>query len=124
MKTNLVRGGEGPLIWGLKQAFKVIGPIINISPKECGERQVFLATSARYPAAQDADASKGVAVAGGVVVAEGTDGKGGSGVYSIDAEGEGAGSKTKELLAGFRKDGSDERVWADVEEQYRLVSGR
>ncbi|KIM98727.1 hypothetical protein OIDMADRAFT_57071 [Oidiodendron maius Zn] len=38
VKSNLVRGGEGPLIYTVSLVIKAISPLVNISSEECGER--------------------------------------------------------------------------------------
>ena len=120
VKTNLVRGGEGASIWVLKQVFRVVGPMVNISAIECGERQLFLATSARYPGGDEA---KGVPlVAGGNDVATGTNGKKGSGVYALDSEGESAGGKVLELLAKLRKEGTVEKLTEYTDTEFTRIT--
>ena len=119
VKTNLVRGGEGASIWVLKQVFRVIGPVVNLSAKECGERQLFLATSSKYSSREDA---KGVPLVAGSVVARGTDAKGSSGVYSLDSEGESAGPKVQELLAKLRKEGMVERVMDHTNGEFKRIT--
>jgi hypothetical protein len=107
----------------LKAVFMVIGPLIYIPNQESGERHLFLATSARYPARTGGNTVPGVPLAGGVAVARGTDGKSGSGVYSVDWDGESAGPKVEELLAKFRKEGMVEKVWKHTEEEYKRITG-
>jgi hypothetical protein len=123
VKSNLARGGQGAAIFILKAVFKVIGPLIYIPTQESGERHLFLATSARYPAGTGDDTALGVPLAGGVAVARGTSGKSGSGVYSIDWDGESSGTKVEELLAKFRKEGMVEKVWKHTEEEYKRITG-
>jgi hypothetical protein len=48
IKTGLVRGAKGVRIFVLRAIFQIIEPLIYIPNNECGERQVFPATSARY----------------------------------------------------------------------------
>lgn len=122
VKTNLARGGEGPAIYVLKQVFKVIGPMINMPNQECGERQLFLATSAKYPS-QDLEASGVPLTSGGSPVANGTSGKSGSGVYSIGSDGESSGAKVVELLAKFRNEGMVEQVWSHTLKEYKRITG-
>ena len=78
---------------------------------------------ARYPAHSDKDGASGVPLKGDVVVATGTDGDKGSGVYSVDLEGESSGSKVLDLLAGFRKEGLVERFWEHTEGEFRRIAG-
>lgn len=123
VKTNLVRGGEGAAIYVLNVVFKVIGPLVNTPIQESGERHLFLATSARYPAGMSGDATSGVPMTGGVELARGTNGKSGSGVYSVDQDGESAGPKMEELLTKLRKEGVVEKMWKDTEEQFKRITG-
>lgn len=49
VKSNFLRGGQGAAIFILNGVFKVISPMMSFySNQECGERHLFLATSARY----------------------------------------------------------------------------
>ena len=123
VKSGIARGTKGPLWITIKAVFKVIGPLIYIPTEESGERHLFFATSARYPAGIGGDTALGVPLAGGVAVARGTDGESGSGVYSIDQNGESAGPKTEELLAKFRKEGMVEKVWNHTEEEFQRITG-
>ena len=118
VRSNIARGTKGAVMFTMKAVFKVIGPFIYIPTEESGERHLFVATSAKYPAGVDGDKAPGVPLAGGVAVARGTNGKVGSGVYSIDSSGESAGPKVEELLARFRKEKLVEKVWEDTEGEY------
>ncbi|KAL8642159.1 MAG: hypothetical protein Q9228_001119 [Teloschistes exilis] len=122
VKTNLARGGEGAAIYVLKQVFKVIGPLINMPNQECGERQLFLATSGKYPS-EDLEASGVPLTAGDSPVANGTSGKSGGGVYSVGSDGESSGAKVVELLAQFRKEGMVEQVWRHTNEEFERITG-
>ena len=59
----------------------------------------------------------------GVTVARGTDGEKGSGVYSVDLEGESSGPKVQELLANFRTEGVVEKFWDHTEEEFKRITG-
>jgi hypothetical protein len=123
--TNIIRGGEGAIIGVMGVVMKLATPFRDYTTTEqCGERHVFLSTSARYPASSNEDIASGVPLEGGIDVARGTDGKTGSGVYSIDEFGESAGRKVEELLAALRKEGLVEKVWQDAEDQFALVVGK
>lgn len=124
VKSNILRGTTGVAMTIMKVAFKLLGPLVYIPNQESGERHLFLATSARYPASNTGDdTAAGVPLGGGITVARGTDGKNGSGMYSIDWDGESAGPKVEELLGRFRKEGMVERVWEDTEEVFKRVTG-
>lgn len=124
VKTNLGRGGEGGLpALALRAVFKVIGPLVYIPHAEVGQRQLFLATSARYPPREGGGAGgAGVPLEeAGVAVARGTGGESGGGVYSVDWDGESAGAKVERLLAMFRREGISEKVWIHTEEEFRRI---
>ncbi|CAD6564009.1 MAG: hypothetical protein ASARMPRED_002639 [Alectoria sarmentosa] len=124
VKTNFFRGGQGAAIFVLNAVFKVIGPMMTwYSDQECGERHLFLATSARYPAGLTVDVTSGVPLTGEIAVARGTNGEAGSGVYSVDLEGESSGRKVEELLANFRKEGMVEKFWKHTEEEFKRITG-
>ena len=101
----------------------VIGPLFFMANQECGERHLFLATSAKYPAAKSEDAALGVPLADGIAVARGTSGESGSGVYSVDEFGESSGPKVEELLAKFRKQGLVEELWDYTESEFKRITG-
>ena len=49
VKSNFLRSGQGAAISVMNGIFKVISPLMSFySLEECGERHLFLATSARY----------------------------------------------------------------------------
>lgn len=58
-----------------------------------------------------------------VTTARGTDGKPGSGVYSISNKCEVASPKVEELLATFRKDGTAEKVWDYFAADFKRITG-
>lgn len=91
---------------------------------ECGERQLFLATSARYgPARTSGETASGVQLVDGVAVARGTNGESGSGVYSVDSKGESSGPKVEQLLAKFREEGMVEQVMKNADDEYKRITG-
>ncbi|MCJ1477738.1 hypothetical protein MMC13_006411 [Lambiella insularis] len=123
VKSGIGRGTKGALMFTLKAVFTVRGLLVNMPVEECGERHLFLATSARYPAGTEGNVAPGVPLAGGVKVARGTDGNDGSGVYSIDQYGESAGPKVEELLAKMKKDGTEGKIWNNMEEEFKRIAG-
>lgn len=123
VRSGIGRGTEGAIMFMFKAVFKVLGPMIYIPTVEVGERHVFLATSARYPAGMNVDAASGVPLAGTITVARGTSSKIGSGTYSVDSQGESAKPKVEELLAQFRKEGMVEKVWKHIEDEFKRITG-
>ncbi|KAI0143013.1 NAD(P)-binding protein [Xylariaceae sp. FL1272] len=91
---------------------------LEIMPiEESGERQLYLATSPRFPAAQDpSDANVDVAI--------GSNGEIGSGMYSIGADCELAGTdESRAVLNSLRDRGMVEQVWAHTEEEFKRITG-
>ena len=122
VQSGIARG-PGVGLFVIRIIFMVLGPIMFIPKQESGERHLFLATSAKYPAGASGDSTSGVPLPDGVVVARGTDGKLGSGMYSVDQNVESAGSKVEELLASFRKEGMPEKVWELIEGEFKRITG-
>ena len=122
VRSNVARSGQGPAVFALKMVFKIIGPMFYIPTQESGERHLFLATSARYPAGTSVNAASRVPLTGEVTVARGTSGEIGSGVYSVDWDGESSGTKVEKLLAEFRKEGMVEKVWNHIEGEFKRIT--
>lgn len=119
VKTDLARGTKGVGMAVVKGVFKAIGLFLNMPNEEVGERQTFFATSARFPP-KTGDA-KGVSSSSSKGdIATGSDGKAGSGVYSIHFDGE---SKPAPVLSQLRTDGSAEKVWEHTENEFVRVTG-
>jgi hypothetical protein len=123
VKSGIARGTKGGLGVVLGFFQKIVGPLVFIPLVDAGDRHVWLCTSAKYPAAKDGQMTAGVPLADGVEVARGTDGKVGSGVYSIDLLGESAKPTVEQVLAQLRKEGAVERVWKNIEDEYVRITG-
>lgn len=119
--TSLIRGGEGPVIWTLAQVAKVIMPLISMPNEECGERHAFIATSARYPPSSNSGINLGVPLEGEIKNAVGTDGKVGSGVYTVDSHGESGDVKVQAILAKLRRDRVGEAVWKHCQDEFSRI---
>jgi hypothetical protein len=78
----------------------LLGHWICVPIKECGERRLYFATSARFPPVRAGSA--GVPLGDGADVARGTTGEVGSGVYSVEWDGATASPTVQKLLAGYR----------------------
>ena len=96
----------------LSKAFQIFGRLLYMNTEEAGDRHLLLATSARYPAGETDNAS-GIALDKDTTLALGTDGKLGSGVYSVDTYGDGV--DVNKVLAGLRKAGMVEQVMSKIE---------
>ncbi|KAI1425153.1 hypothetical protein F5Y12DRAFT_395983 [Xylaria sp. FL1777] len=124
VKTTLSRelSGIGPFIFNL--LLKPIMAYLHIPIDETGERQIYFATSARFPPLDDGrrDAD-GVALGRGIDVAVGVDGKVSGGVYSIDYEAEGTSERVQELMRHYIDDNTAEKIWNHTEKEYVRVTG-
>jgi NAD(P)-dependent dehydrogenase (short-subunit alcohol dehydrogenase family) len=124
VKTGLLRGDEG-LVWWVMKAAEIfvmpvsiwMGKLPGVGAGECGERHVYLCTSGRYPGRDEEGHREGNDVAAGV------DGKAGSGVYSVDWDGESAGTKTVQVMKELVKDGMVEKLWDHTMKQFAKVTG-
>ena len=96
----------------MSKAFQIFGRLLYMDTEEAGDRHLLLATSARYPSGEADDAS-GVALDKDTTLALGTDGKLGSGVYSVDTYGDGV--DVNKVLADLRKAGMVEQVMSKIE---------
>lgn len=105
-----------------KWIFKALAPFTQVPYEESGDRHTFWATSAKYPARDIDGISQGVALPEGVEVAVGTDGVVGSGVYTINLDGESGGPEVVEVLARLRKEKVDELVWTHTLEEYNRIT--
>ncbi|OJJ42452.1 hypothetical protein ASPZODRAFT_170125 [Penicilliopsis zonata CBS 506.65] len=124
---GVVRGGitrdaesNGLLI----AVFNLLMPFVATPAAECGERHVFLATSAVYPPSQGAGKGAGVVYPENSSPCRGSDGKAGSGMYTVDNKGEASPAKVERLLAGFRADGTATKVWEYIEADMKRITGQ
>jgi len=133
VRTNLSKDVKTVSYSILRATFKVLAPLVTIPLAEAGERQLFFATSARFPARSgvgvvDVAETAGVPVSGngstgGMSVAVGTDARKGSGVYSINSDGEPPSMRVLESLQKMRDDEVLQRAWAHTEEEFTRVTG-
>ncbi|OBT78079.1 hypothetical protein VF21_03134 [Pseudogymnoascus sp. 05NY08] len=123
VKTNF---GKDLGTWTIpaRALFNLIAPIFlkHISSTECGMRQVYGATSARFPPAEGGAA--GVPLAEGIPVARGSDGQLGSGSYTVNFDGENVSDRVYEHLAKAKADGAEERLWAHILGEIKGITGR
>lgn len=113
VESGIARGSIGWIMRFLKTVFAILGPLVHIPLEEAGQRHLFLCTSARFSAGAD-DAAPGVPLIEGLEYSRGTTGKPGSGVYSIDANGDSASPKVEKLLAGLREGGAVQKIMDNI----------
>lgn len=119
VKTALFDRMEGVLGFVLRCWVNLAGSWLLVPVQESGERNVFLSTSAAFPAADGG--RDGVGLVEGVQVATGTNGTAGSGVYSLDYDGTEAAQGTVDLLAKYREEGMVERVWEHAQTEFGRI---
>ncbi|CZT13236.1 uncharacterized protein RCO7_05279 [Rhynchosporium graminicola] len=94
---------------------------ICIPLEECGERHLFMATSARYAPKLSGKGADGVRVEEGEI-AEGSNGKLGSGVYSLSSDCESGSAASRKYLAEYRARGLVEDVWKQIDGEIRRIA--
>jgi len=124
VKSGITRGTGGALQSIFRGLYMLLGSLVQIPFVDAGERHVFLATSAKYPAAKKGRRADGVTLAGEIEEARGTDGESGSGVYSIDMLGEPAKPHVNQMLKDYRAEGMVDWVWKNIEDEFVRITGR
>lgn len=122
VKSGFGRETNGIMMKVVISIFKIIGPLVYVPTWESGERHLFFATSARYPA-RSATGAAGVPVQGGVAVSGGTTGEVGSEVYAVNWDGKSAGPKSLQVLAKMREEGTVQRLWEHTMAEFKRVTG-
>lgn len=123
VKTSLAGRMEGMLGVLMRAYIFVVGYWKCVPIEECGERHLYLATSARYPPAMvDSEGGSGVPLEDGVELARGTTGEVGSGTYSVGWDGTSASSTVEKLLAGYRDKGIVEQIRRHTESEFDRVT--
>ncbi|KAL8715365.1 MAG: hypothetical protein Q9220_000698 [cf. Caloplaca sp. 1 TL-2023] len=96
---------------------------IAITLSECGDRQLFHATSSRYPPKTPTQAQAGAPVPSKIAVADGSDGIRGSGCYIVGQTSDIAPSGTGKIMRDYRERGLPEKVWKHTVEIFDQVRG-
>ena len=109
-----------PLRWMFRRVVLPFVGLFCLSLQESGERHLFHATSARYPPASEKKSpSAGVELPKQVKVANGEDGKEGSGCYLLNWDGETLGDP--KLLDEYRKREMGKKIWEHTHEIFDRV---
>ncbi|CAH0018866.1 unnamed protein product [Clonostachys rhizophaga] len=98
---------------------EVLRTLTFLPLEECGERQVFMATSAKYPPVSGQNA--GITMVDGINVAISTTGEEGRGVYSVGVDCESASPAVREKLAGLRDRGMLDEVWRHTQGEFERI---
>lgn len=124
--TNLGRDVRSPSAALMRALSRVVGPVVALPPAEVGERMLFIATSARFPArcGIDVELTAGVVAAGkGITVARGSDARERSGVYSVSYDGEPAPPKVEDFVQSLRDQDLVREVWLHTVDEFVRVTG-
>ncbi|KAM0432250.1 hypothetical protein ACHAPT_004788 [Fusarium lateritium] len=113
--TDLIRKDDGLMMQITKQCFRLGTTVMGkwLPKEECGERHAWLCLSSRFPAKAEE----------GVEAALGSDGTKGSGVYSVDWDGESAPAEVVKLLGEYREEGVVDKVWKHMEREFVRITG-
>ena len=123
VNTSLFDRMEGILGVLMRAFIYIVGYWICVPIEECGERQLYLATSARFPPSKvGSDDSSGVPLGDGSEFARGTTGEIGSGVYSVEWDGTSASPAVQNLLAGYRDKGMVEEIRRHTEGEFDRIT--
>lgn len=122
--TDLHKDIPGVGGWLLAVAFPLVywifGRWLFVELHECAERQVYFATSDKFKASQGG--STGVP-RGNEVVSDGSAGTAGSGVYSVNWDGEERKKDSLNHLRRLRGEGVEEKVWSHVTGEFDRITG-
>ncbi|KAL9011945.1 MAG: hypothetical protein Q9173_003256 [Seirophora scorigena] len=114
-----------PVAFLFKYLVQPLLTFLEIPLADVGDRQLFHATSARYPplSCSSTPEAQGAPLPRTVQVAEGIDGKKGSGAYLATQDSDVAPSGTGKLMTGYRERGVPEKVWGHTLEMFEKVRG-
>lgn len=100
----------------------LVEPFVAMTPEEAGERQVFVATSAKFRGyGQEPD---GVPAKAGDMASVADDIQGKIGVYSVGSDGEPASKQVVALLTKMRDEGVLEKVWSYTESELERITAQ
>lgn len=119
VQTPLMKGITGWIGVLVRAVMSVLGRWLLVPIEESGERHLYEVTSGVF-AAREGGAG-GEVIGEGVELAKGSDGRVGSGVYSIGWDCEGGEAKTLELLEGYRRNGMADLVWRHTKDEFERI---
>ncbi|KAK8053326.1 hypothetical protein PG996_012627 [Apiospora saccharicola] len=131
VKTGMSRELTGFVSAITKVLFAPVMSMLQVPIDETGERQVYFATSARFPprdarrggSTDQSGSASGILLGPDVHTAIGADGRLGGGVYSIGYEAEGTSQRVQDLMRDLTGDDMAEQVWKHTEEEFVRITG-
>lgn len=121
VKGGILRGTKGFGFGLARAASRFLLPLVQMPSQDAGDRHVYLATSARYPAKKEPDSIRGVPLSSGVQIILGT--RNDAGVYSLFLDGEALKKPAYDTLSKYRDDGTLEKVWSMIEKDSVRITG-
>ncbi|KAI9709367.1 MAG: hypothetical protein M1820_003487 [Bogoriella megaspora] len=102
----------------------LLGSWVCVPLEESGERHLYLATSGRFPAAENSTGEDvGVPLREGDEKARGTSGATGSGIYSVGWDCESSLASVEKLLADYREQGMGDQILEHVNAEFERILG-
>ncbi|KAL8735925.1 MAG: hypothetical protein Q9166_000487 [cf. Caloplaca sp. 2 TL-2023] len=121
--TDILQSGfSWPVAAFFKYILQTLISFLAIPLPDVGARQLFHATSARYPAKSPPTAEAGAKLRSSDLSV--SDGEPGSGFYIVDQASERAPSGTSKLMKGYWERGVPEKVWRHTVEMFGDVRGK
>ncbi|KAL8859965.1 MAG: hypothetical protein Q9178_003514 [Gyalolechia marmorata] len=125
VETNILQSGfPWPITALYTYILKPLMSFLAVPLPECGDRQLFHATSDRYPPLSSSSPGSGVPIPSDLSIAEGSNGTTGTGFYIVGQTSEVASSGTGKLLSKYREQGLPEKVWRHTVEIFEKVRGQ
>jgi hypothetical protein len=120
--VSLIHDYPGSVVTGLYRHMDTLpfDKSTSVPIEESGERHLYLATSANFPPVDGNSAA--VRLVDGIDIAIGTEGRSGTGVYSVGEDCGGTSAEVVRLLAPLREDGTADRVWRHTEAELRRIT--
>ncbi|KAH7321817.1 hypothetical protein BKA65DRAFT_568669 [Rhexocercosporidium sp. MPI-PUGE-AT-0058] len=122
VKTPLMDHDLGIISVILNIYIFLFGWYVCIPLEECGERHLFLATSARFAPKLGGKGADGVKWGSGDE-AKGSNAEGRSGVYSVGSDCESGSAASLKFLREYRSQGLVEDVWKHLDDEFKRILG-
>lgn len=125
VESGIWDGLEGLFGIIIRTIMSIIGRFSYMNPQECGERQIFFATSTLFPSAKVVGGPEnGVPLVAGTRPVMSINGEEGGGSYTVDQNGDAVADKVLKRLADYRTDGTQAIVWKNTFETFQKITGK
>lgn len=124
VESGIWDGMEGAFGSLFRSSISILGRFSYMKPEECGQRQLFMATSNRFPPAKASnDEETGAPLIGEFRPIKGINGEEGGGSYTVNENGDPVSGKVMNLLAGYRTNGTQDIVWRHTLGTFKRITG-